>query len=448
MARRTGRAAAAVRAAVVGAVLGVAATALTAVPVAADPAVPAYAFADDVRDAPAATGTAGAAHLKSGATYRSTLAGGEKAYYRLELDATSTLYVAVTAIPRPGTEPAVGDGIGVSVQNADGTTCYHDAATIGAARSPQPVTAWGVREIRPGNGLCQEKGTYYVVVERLDTVTGTGTDETGGDPWTLELAPVSEPPLTKASATSVPGTWDSATPAPPVGDPVSRPGGAGFTRATAVGQGVWSDEIVPGETVFYKVPVDWGQQLYAEAGLGASVSSKDASAYVVDALELTLYNPVRAKVEARGTGYSGSQKSAALDPVPPVRYANRYAPTDPVNSLRFAGSYYLVVHLAAEVADHFGDGPHALTLRVRLGGTREAGPGYLGRPVPSGVFGAQDDGDGTATTTGGDPVMRAVAAAGLGTGTALLLILAVWTLTGRRRATAAHIRANAQNPTA
>ena len=443
MARRAGRTATGLRAAVVGAVLGVAATTLPAPPAVAAPDAPAYAFADDVRDVPAATDTAGAARLKPGATYRSTLSGGEKAYYRLDLDETSTTYVSVTAIPRPGTDPAVGDGIGVSVQDADGANCSHESATIGAARSPQPVTAWGAREIRPDRGLCQEAGAYYVVVERTDTAA----DGTAAEPWTLELAPFSEPALAKAGATSVPGTWNSATPAPPAGDPVSRPGGAGVTRATAVGPGVWSDEIVPGETVFYKVPVDWGQQLYAEAGLG-STATADGSAYVVDALELTLYNPVRAKVEARGTGYSGTQKSAALDPVPPVRYVNRYAPTDPANSLRFAGSYYLVVHLAAEVADHFGDGPHELTLRVRLGGTPQAGPGYLGRPVPSGVFGAQADRAGTSTTTGDDPVMRAVAVAGLGTGTTLLLVLGVWTLTGRRRAAAAHIRASAQNPTA
>ncbi|MFF5186691.1 hypothetical protein ACFY30_23480 [Streptomyces sp. NPDC000345] len=417
----------------------------------AAPEVPSYAFADDVRDARAATGTSQAARLESGETYKSELPAGEKAYYRLDLDATSTAYVSVTAIPRPGSTPAVGDGVSVSVQDARGANCSYESATIGAARSPQPVTAWGAREIRPGKGLCQKAGTYYVVVERTDTGTGEGVD----DPWQLELAPVSEPPLVRDDATSVPEAWDSATPAAPSGEPVVRSGGAGFTAATAVEQGVWRDEVVPGETVFYKVPVDWGQQLYAEAHLsGGTASGADsASAYVVDALELTLYNPVRAKVEARGTGYGGSEKSASLDPVPPVRYANRYAPTDPVSSLRFAGSYYLVVHLAAQVAERFGDGPYEVTLRVRLGGAAQAGPGYAWRPVPSGVFGA-DTGLGPAggsTEGGGDPVMTAVAVAGLGTGSALLLFLGGWTLTARRasaRTRAGQIRANAQNPTA
>ncbi|WP_416977902.1 hypothetical protein [Streptomyces sp. T028] len=448
---RTGRAMAGLRAVVMGVLL---CWALPAPAALAAPDVPSYAFADDVREARAATGASGAVHLRAGATYRSTLEGGGKAYYRLDLDEASTMYVAVTAIPRPGSTPAVGDGINVSVQDANSGSCSYESATIGAARSPQPVTAWGAREIRPGKGLCQKAGTYYVVVERSDTGTGAGAGETVDDPWELELAPVTEPPLARTGTTSTPEAWDSATPAPQAGEPVARPGGAGFTAATTVGQGVWSDEVVPGETVFYRVPVDWGQQLYAEAELAGGTTSSATGAgtgtgYVVDALELTLYNPVRAKVVARGTGYGGTQKSASLDPVPPVRYANRYAPTDPQNSLRFAGSHYLVVHVSAQVAEQFGDGPYEVTLRVRLGGTPESGPEYLGRAEPSGIFGA-DTGSGEvggSVTTGDDPVMRAVAVAGIGTGTVLLLFLGGWTLTARRR-TSAQIRASAQNPTA
>ncbi len=54
--------------------------------------------------------------------------------------------------------------------------------------------------------------------------------------------------------------------------------------------------------------------------------------------------------------------------------------------MRFAGSYYLVVHLAAQVADDFGDGPFGLTLRVRLGGAARTGPEYAGESEPKGVF--------------------------------------------------------------
>ncbi|MFY7630690.1 hypothetical protein [Streptomyces sp. NY05-11A] len=458
----------------VGAVLCTSSVALPGPAAVAAPEVPSYAFADDVRSAPAATGTSDAVRLDPGATYRSSLKGQSqdqnqnqnqsqnqdegqsqgrgkrvKAYYRLELDGASNVYVSVTAIPRAGAVLSVGDGISVSVQDADGLRCSNDSAGVGASKSPQPITAWGARELVPGRGMCQKPGTYYVVVERTGTTTSTGTGVE--DPWELELAAVSEAPVRKAVSTSVPEQWDSATPTPPVAEPVAVRGGAGFARAAAVQPGVWSDEIVPGQTLFYKVPVDWGRQVSAAVDLG---SADTDSGYVVDALDLTLYNPVRAEVKDASVGFGGTQKSASLPPVPPVRYVNRYAPTDPTNSLRFAGSYYLVVHLASQVAQRFGEGPYGLTLRVRVDGSTQAGPGYSAPSVPRGFFdvGAPDPEPlvgGTASRgaeSGGDPLMRAVAVGGLGTGSALLTVLGVWTLTARRRA--AQTRASAQNPTA
>ncbi|MDX3576445.1 hypothetical protein [Streptomyces sp. FL07-04A] len=488
----TARRRAVVRAAVVGAVLcaapaalpGPAATtarAATTAPATPKADAPAYAFAGDVRPAPAATGTTAAVALEPGATYRSSLESRGKAYYRLELDGTSNVYVAVTAVPRTDAVLSVGDGIGVSVQNADGASCSRDKATVGASKSPQPITAWAAREILPGRGLCQKAGTYYVVVERTgapDSVRGDGdggsgrgssrgsgsgaggeeTETAADGPWELELAPVSEPALRKATATSAPEAWDSATPALPVAERVAVRGGAGFTGATAVRQGVWSDEIVPGQTLFYKVPVDWGRQVYAAVDLG---SADRDSGYVVDALDMTLYNPVRAEVKDTSVGYGGAQKSTALPPLPPVGYANRYASATSTKSLRFAGAYYLAVHLAAQVGDRFGDGPYGLTLRIRVDGRTQDGPNYAARSAPRGVFdvGAPDPEPQAAATAntvdasrggtpGGDPAMKAVAVGGIGAGSLLLSVLGIWTLTARRRAAAAQMRASAQNPTA
>ncbi|MER5977824.1 hypothetical protein ABT142_15035 [Streptomyces sp. NPDC001857] len=404
-----------------------------------------YAFDAGAREVPAATGTADAVPLRPGTTYRSSYTGPGKAYYRFELDGASNAYLPVTAVPRPGASLAIGDGIRVAVQDADGVNCSSESVTVGAARSARPITAWGAREILVGKGLCQEAGTYYVVVERTD---GRGTSDL---PWELELAPVSEPSLGRPVPTAVPEVWNSATPAPVTGEAVRRAGGTGFTRATAVEQGVWRDDIRPGETLFYKVPLDWGQQLYAEAELG---NAEKDTGFVAPALEMTLYNPVRSKVAETGVGYGGTQKSTSLSPLPPVRYVNRYAPAAPEKSLRFAGFYYLEVHLAAAVGERFGDGPYGLLLRVRVGGTAQPGPGYAGQSVPRGFFdvgsgdeAAGPEGVGGTGDGGGGAAMRAVAFGGIGTGSALLVGLGVWTVTARRRASA-QIRASAQNPTA
>ncbi|WP_324790086.1 hypothetical protein [Streptomyces sp. H51] len=394
---------------------------------AASPSV-AYAFAEDARTVTGAPGTTDAPLIEPGRTYRSSLPRGAKAYYRMELDVVSNAYVSATAVPRPGSVLSTSDGIRVSVQSADGRSCSRESVSFGAAHSPHPITAWGARTTSPADPVCRGAGPYYVVVERVDAA-----DSSPGA-WDLELAAATEPGLTRTGATSAPDPWDSASPAPLTGREQRRQGGAGFSRAVPVRQGVWRAAVSPGQTLFYKVPVDWGQQLSATAELG---SSADGRGFAVGALSLALHNPVRARVEDAGVGYDGRQRTAALAPVPPVEYANRYAVTDRVNGMRFAGSYYLVVHLAESVAEDFGDGPFGLTLRVRVAGAAHDGPGYAGRAVPRDAFGVtaadrQAAADGGAA--GDDTAMKALAAGGIGAGTLVLVVLGVWTASARRRA--------------
>ncbi|MEU6588671.1 hypothetical protein ABZ923_05470 [Streptomyces sp. NPDC046881] len=418
-------------------------------PAAAAPPVPApYSFAPGARGV---TGvqrpTADAALLDPGRTYRSSLPRNGRLYYRLHLTAAGTAYVPVTAVPPAGTTVSATDGIRVSLQDAKGTPCSYASARFGAGLSPRPVTALAQRDT--GKALCQGGGTYYVLVERLDSEGSGGSGGSGAAAragrWDLEIAPATEPGLTRAGPTTAPQTWDSATPEPLTGAARERAGGTGFTTARPLGQGVWRTTLAPGETRFYKVPLDWGQQLHASADLGGA----PGHGYVGGALNLSLHNPVRGYVDDTSLGYTGAPKSAALAPLPPVEYANRHAVPAAVTSVRFAGDYYLVVHLSAQLAGTFGQGPFDVTLRVRVGGRAHAGPGYAGRPVPDDVFtlteqereaaAAPGPGDGT-----GNRAMRLVAVGGIGTGTALLLLLGGWTVAARR----AHTRVSAQKPTA
>ncbi|MFG3202305.1 hypothetical protein [Streptomyces sp. NPDC048192] len=395
-----------------------------------------YAFAPGAAAVAGAPSTATAPRLEAGRTYRSSLAGKGELYYRLELPATGTAYVPVTAVPPAHATVSATDGIAVSVQDAHGTRCSYANARFGAGLSPRPLTALGRRE--PGNALCQGAGTYYVVVQRLDAQGSAAPAQR----WDLEIAPATEPRTARAGATSAPQAWDSATPEPLDGEPHDRPGGTGFASASTLGQGVWRTSLVPGETRFYKVPVDWGRQLHASAELGDAAGH----GYVGGALNLSLYNPVRGFVEDAALGYTGTQKPAVLAPVPPVEYANRYAAPIGVTSVRFAGDYYLVLHLSERLTGTFGRGPFAVTLRVRVTGRAHAGPEYAGRPVPDDVFTpTRADREAALTgSTGGGSAMRLTAIGGIGLGTVLLLVLAGWTVLARR----AQTRVNAQKPTA
>ncbi|MET8078169.1 hypothetical protein [Streptomyces sp. NPDC005303] len=401
-----------------------------------------YAFAEDAPSVTGATDTADAERLRPGTTYRSSLPSDGKVYYRLVLDGTSTVYVAATAVPPTDASVTPTEGVRVSVQDAEGRSCSApDTASIGAGRSPRPLTVWGARQLPTSRSLCRTAGTYYVVVERV-----LRTASSPGD-WDLELAPVLEPGLRKAGSTSAPEAWDSATPSPPGGESVRLRGGKGFGSATALEQGAWRDDLRPGQTLFYKVPVDWGQQVYATADLSSASGGGAGGGFVPGGVNLALYNPVRGLVDDTSISYNGSQKSGALAALPPVGYDNRYAVSDRVGGMRFAGSYYLVVHLAARVGEDFGDGPFELTLRVRVKGAATAGPGYAGQSEPSGIFqvgllgrasgavgdAGASDGDGGGAGGGGTG-MKLVAVGGIGAGTVVLVVLGVWVAVGRRRA--------------
>lgn len=393
-----------------------------------------YAFADGARTVEGARSTADAERLTPGTAYKSSLPSDGKVSYRILLDATSSAYVSVTAVPPAGSTVSVVDGLRVSVQDAEGNSCSSDTASFGAARSPHPVAAWGVREISPTKSLCQEAGAYYVSVERSDP------DGEGSSPgtWDLELLVTTEPPTAKTGATGAPQVWNSATPQPLQGDAEPRRGGAGFAGATPLDEGVWRDDIRPGQTLFYAVPVDWGQQLSVTADLGSSGSG--GTGYAAGALDLALYNPARGRAAGVGVGYDGDQASGSLPPLPPVDHTNRYGAVPQVNAMRFAGSYYLVAHLARDVADSFGEGPFAMTLRVKVSGEPRSGPGYEGESRPAGVFDvSEQDREAAAEgvpASGDDTAMRVVAVGGIGTGSALLVGLGVWTLVARRRSAA------------
>lgn len=395
-----------------------------------------YGFSSDDQPVDGAAGTGDAELLVPGKTYKSALPADSDVYYRLELDDASDAYVSVTAVPRAGATVTASDGIRVTVQDADSRNCSIESELVRAGRSPRPVVVSGMREISSRRTACQDEGSYYVIVHRIAGTGGTPDD------WDLELAPFLEPRLENAVGTTPPESpdpdSDSASPGGVRGVATPRSGGAGFGSAAPVEQGVWSADISPGQTLFYAVPVGWGQRLGATAELGSTVRG----AYVGGALTMSLCNPARGPVTDVSLGYSGGQKSASLRSVPPVDYANRYGSSGAVSGMRFAGSYYLVLHLSERMGEEFGAGPFEVTLRVRVDGSAEAGPAYAGRFQPPGPFevaaqgpGAAEGGDGGGGgAAGDDAVMTVVAVAGIGGGTVLLGVLGVWTVVARRRA--------------
>ncbi|MFE2017897.1 hypothetical protein ACFW9O_07550 [Streptomyces sp. NPDC059499] len=386
-----------------------------------------YAFDPAATTVKGTETNADAEELKPGSVYRSSIQRGQKLYYRLELDTTTNAYVSAVVVPRKAGKVAYGDGITVSIRDLDDTRCSSEDAIFESAEFPRPIAAYAHRTVEDSDDPCSAAGTYNVLIERESKATSAS------DEWDLELRYDAEPALKDAGSlpTEAPENWSSASPAPPAGKQ-KRAGGSSYYDATSVKSGEWVDSITPGQTRFYRVPVDWGQRIFASASLSNNNASTE---YLGNALALSLDNPARGHVDDATLSYSGAPVSGALDPLPAVAYENRYASSSKVAAMRFAGWYYLSVTLTPEAAEHYGDTGIGLTLRINV--RDEAGPTpYKG---DAGIFGVTEEDKDMAETGQSAPqaresdTMKMVAAAGIGTGSVLVLGLGAWTLMARRR---------------
>ncbi|MFG2826634.1 hypothetical protein ACGFWI_04025 [Streptomyces sp. NPDC048434] len=391
--------------------------------------VPGYRTADGATATKGTSSAADAPQLKPG-LHTDSIKRGEQKYYAVTLDDRTSAYFSAVAAPKPGTKVEdYGDKLTINVQDSDGTTCDTGASpSFNSGGMAHPIADYATRRIGADRTECQKAGPYYLVITR------EGSETSGPDTWPLELDYLDEPPL-KGSTPAQPGqgSWSSATPAPRT-DTTKRSakGGTGFNDAGAVDSGVWKDRITPGETRFYRVPVDWGQRLNLTAELPNAPSG--SSGFLARMLGLGVYNPARGAVDdVHFVSYTG-KPAAAKDFTAPVEYGNRFNSTDSVSAMRFAGWYYLEVSLHPDAARYFPKGAE-LTLRVDVRGAAKAGPGYAG---PTGAFSVTPEDretaqkGQTAQEAEKSGTLMTVAYAGIGTGVVLLAGLGAWTLAARR----------------
>ncbi|WP_431958977.1 hypothetical protein [Actinacidiphila sp. bgisy160] len=384
----------------------------------ADPAVPSWQPQGvEVRGR---ASTADAPRLKPGVLYRDTLAADEGGRnYALDLDAVHSAYLAVFALPRPGTEVAYGDGIELTLTSTDGTRCDSDYRTFSDDGAARPIGTWVKRTIGE-DGPCQEAHAYVLEVTRKSQ----GTSDAA--PWPLQIRFTNEPGLTDGATPGPALNPGTQTPVPASGTAHGTTGGADFAHAGVLGTGVWKDAVLPGQTRFYRVPVGWGQQAWVAADFANADVTKPGG-FSGSGVRVEVYNPRWAFIGTDTASYSGEQTSVTAT-TGKVAYANRYESGDAVSAARFDGFYYVAVSVHPQVAG-FVDGAVPVTLRVNVEGAAQPGPSYAGDPG--------EDLDLPGEPGSGNPLLRALGFAALGAGTVLLLSLAVWTVTARRGPAAA-----------
>ncbi|WP_461030455.1 hypothetical protein, partial [Streptomyces sparsus] len=394
---------------------------------------PAYRMAADAEPVEGTASSSDGPELKPG-IYTDSIGRGEERFYSVELDDVSTVYLSAVAAPKPGSKVAsFGEGLEMELTTTSGERCdTAGKATFSGDGISYPIGDYAARRIGGGIDRCQQAGPYLFSVKR----DGPGTSDPGR--WPLEIRFMTEPGL-DGSVPGPPGkgSWSSEPPTPPTGTSRQASGGTSLNDAGAVGAGVWKDTVRAGETRFYRVPVDWGQQLFAYAELPNAQRKQDSYDLVPRAFGFHLFNPPRADViDDNFESYKGEQASAELA-TRPVEYGNRYG--DEGRGISTAGWYYLAVTLHPDLTQFFPDGA-TVTLRVDLRGEAKEGPGYRGDAAAAG-FGVTEE-DRAAAEKGlsaddsagsGAGTWRLVGWSAIGAGSALVLGLGAWMLVARLR---------------
>ncbi|MBF6212813.1 VWA domain-containing protein [Nocardia puris] len=306
----------------------------------------------DVRDAPA---------LGTG-QYLANLIRGERQFWTVDVPEGGIAYLTGTAAfgQRDEREPGA-NALLVRIHGVDGTECRTERNTDVASTGRVVTAALVYRVGADDPDVCQGGGRYAVSVDWESGGSGAARVP-------LELLVRVEAPATDAGppARAEPvGHVEQSGPARPV------VGGGSFTVAAELdGSGVYTDAVRPGEYVFYRVDLGWGQGLSYRVEFGACTRPGDRFHTNIGT---ELYSPLRAQIDSATTGHDGSQARAlpgdgkALATVP-VTYLNREHQRPSVRVQALPGPHYLMVRVNSDAGDC-----GALPVRIDLAVTDTGG---------------------------------------------------------------------------
>ncbi|GAA2085608.1 hypothetical protein GCM10009801_47460 [Streptomyces albiaxialis] len=390
---------------------------------------------------PADSGRTGSGPTPSG-QYVDTIGPGEKRYYRVEMDKGSTTNFSATGVPQPGSAVDSLDGLRTEIlAPGDTTPCESDTTHFSQSEGGVPLVSSSSRI--PGDegttgGTCDRgPGRYLLAVER------TSKKSSDSARWPLELSYTVEKPLKKGvtPAQSTPELGAAGEDASlPQGTPRKVTGGTGFNDARPVSTGVWRDKLLPSQTLWYKVPVGWGQQVRYDVEFSNEPTADEYSSGFTR-IATRAYGPSRQPLsdELSGTGtYTGKPDKISAG-TPPVSWTNRWESATRAKPVHAAGDYYIAVTLGADAARIAENPDVGVTLRLDVKGEAKSGPQHNAPAAKAGADGggsggadstaprADKDGDGGAGWSGAQ-----VAAVAGGTGVVLLAGLGLWYVLARR----------------
>lgn len=282
-------------------------------------------------------------------------------------------------------------------------------------------------------------------------------------PVAVEIKIVEEPSVSNVA--SLPPALKKITPndnleAPKPGTASQAVGGFSFNDAPVIGPGTYTTEIVPGERVFFRTHLDWGQsaifavngpQLVWPPNLGGFAKARGVL------VAADLYSPERGilngNVDSTSFDEDGNTYNDLVYGVPEIRYQNRWGAPEIRNNVGYssAGDYYYSISLGTATLDGKFEGvaiPVEFTISVtgEVTGVPEYSTPFSMTEAQAPSIGSYTPQANSSASPSGDPSQSASAVATptepgafnwrvvlLGGGSAILIIVATTVLLVARR---------------
>jgi Ca-activated chloride channel family protein len=342
--------------------------------------------------------------------YLDTIGQKETRYYAVDVPDGATAYFSGTiSFPRlPDIETTEDTNVLSSrVYGRDGRDCNEFVfeqvvnSSDGAALTVAEAFT-GATEKRAEDGSsadkCRGGGRYYFTLEWSTVSAGVP------ERLPIEVLVGIEP------AVIDPGPSSSASPiafVEPDDAGTAVVGGGSFNAATELGgSGRYTDTVRPGEFVFYRVPLDWGQGLAYRVHFDANGTRGVEN---VSNITTTLYAPTREEIVGDFTSYTGTDNVLPSNEpalaTAPIRYDNRNSDELDIRKEALTGWYYIAVKVGS-TREGGENRPVPIRLDLTVSGNTEQVPSYSA-PMADGIFGENSvanasSGDGRAKVDGND----------------------------------------------
>ena len=313
--------------------------------------------------------------------------GGDTETYLVEPAAGSTVHVSATDRPTL-LDLSDSEQLELLVTTRAGEICDQVRGTgMGAFDRLAPITA--ALTVSGEDLEACGRGPYAVVVNRVE----------GDQVMPLEVRYVEEPPVRSPDALPAAAGGGSYAERGRLGRSAGDAFGApSFTAAPILDPGTYTDAILAGETLFYGVELDWGQQLTCEVEFGRSAAVNQAFGHRNPTAAVGVHGPLHdeffdsTQIEHDNALFNASRAVRVWASAPPVRYRNRDGDPE-VWSASLPGTYYCAAFLNAS-SDYAAAGEVPVRVGVTVTGTAgEGAPEYVvdEEPPPSASGEPQDE---------------------------------------------------------